>query len=98
MSDLNIYQKLALIRKQVEVMQKDTKAYGFNYIKEETLWAPISTFMEEYGLSLIPSIVPGTMSVTPHTYKKTKSTKQGAIYEENVNEAFVGFELSLIHI
>ena len=37
MSDLNIYQKLALIRKQVEVMQKDTKAYGFNYIKEETL-------------------------------------------------------------
>ncbi len=94
MSDLNIYQKLALIRKQVEVMQKDTKAYGFNYIKEETLWAPISTFMEEYGLSLIPSIVPGTMSVTPHTYKKTKSTKQGAIYEENVNEAFVGFEMT----
>lgn len=98
MKELNIYQKLALIRKQVEVMQKDEKAYGFNYIKEETLLAPISTFMEEYGLSLIPSIVPGTLAVAPHTYKKTKSTKQGAIYEENVNEAFVSCEMKFTWI
>lgn len=89
MSDLNIYQKLALIRKQVEIMQKDSRAYGYNYVKEEAILAKVTVFMEEYALSLIPSTVHGAMHVLPYTYKKTKSTKQGAIYEENVNENLV---------
>lgn len=94
MSDLNIYQKLALIREQVEIMQKDAKAYGYNYVKIEDFWAKITVFMKEYKLSLIPNIVPGTLKLEPHTYKKTKSTKQGAIYEENVNENFVSCEMT----
>lgn len=89
MSDLNIYQKLAKIRKQVEIMKKDARAYGYNYVKEEDILAKVTAFMEEYGLALTPAIVPGTMVVNPYTYKKTKSTKQGAIYEENVNENLV---------
>lgn len=89
MSDLNIYQKLAKIRKQVEIIKKDTRAYGYNYVKEEDILAKVTAFMEEYGLALTPAIVPGTMVVNPYTYKKTKSTKQGAIYEENVNENLV---------
>lgn len=89
MSDLNIYQKLALIRKQVEIIQKDSRAYGYNYVKEEDILAKVTVFMEEYGLSLIPSTVHGAMNVLPYTYKKTKSTKQGVIYEENVNENLV---------
>ena len=36
---MNIYQKLAKIRKQVEIMKKDTKAYGYNYTKEESILA-----------------------------------------------------------
>ena len=89
MSDLNIYQKLAKIRKQVEIMKKDARAYGYNYVKEEDILAKVTAFMEEYSLALTPAIVPGTMKVNPYTYKKTKSTKQGAIYEENVNENLV---------
>ena len=89
MSDLNIYQKLANIRKQVEIMKKDARAYGYNYVKEEDILAKVTVFMEEYNLSLIPSTVHGAMHVEPYTYKKTKSTKQGAIYEENVNECLV---------
>ena len=89
MSDLNIYQKLAKIRKQVEIMKKDARAYGYNYVKEEDILAKVTAFMEEYGLALTPAIVPGTIVVNPYTYKKTKSTKQGAIYEENVNENLV---------
>ena len=89
MSDLNIHQKLANIRKQVEVMKKDAKAYGYNYVKEEDILAKLTVFMDEYGLSLTPSVVPGTLNVMPYTYKKTKSTKQGAIYEENVNENLI---------
>ena len=63
MSDLNIYQKLAKIRKQVEIMKKDARAYGYNYVKEEDILAKVTAFMEEYGLALTPAIVPGTMVV-----------------------------------
>lgn len=86
---LNIYQKLAKIRKQVEIMKKDTKAYGYYYTKEEDILAKITVFMEKYNLSLIPGIVPGTTVVSPYTYKKTKVTNKGDIYEENVNEVLV---------
>jgi len=86
---LNIYQKLAKIRKQVEVMKKDTKAYGYNYVKEEDILAKITAFMEKYDLSLIPGIVPGSTVVAPYNAKKTKVTKDGEIYEENVNEVLV---------
>ena len=85
----NIYQKLAKIRKQVEVMKRDTKAYGYSYTKEESILAKITVFMERYNLSLIPGIVPGTTSVNPYSYKKTKTTAKGDIYEENVNEVLV---------
>jgi len=87
--DLNIYQKLAKIRKQVEVMKRDTKAYGYSYTKEESILAKITVFMEKFNLSLIPGIVPGTTVVTPYNYKKTKTTQKGDIYEENVNEVLV---------
>lgn len=86
---MNIYQKLAKIRKQVEIMKKDTKAYGYNYTKEESILAKITVFMEKYNLSLIPGIVPGTTTVIPYPYKKTKTTAKGEIYEENVNEVLV---------
>jgi len=89
MAELNIYQKLAKIRKQVEIMKKDTKAYGYYYTKEEDILAKITVFMEKYNLSLIPGIVPGTTVVSPYTYKKTKVTNKGDIYEENVNEVLV---------
>lgn len=70
-------------------MKKDTKAYGYMYTKEEDILAKITVFMEKYNLSLIPNIVPGTTVVSPYTYKKTKSTNKGEIYEENVNEIIV---------
>lgn len=86
---LNIYQKLAKIRKSVEVMKRDTKAYGYSYTKEESILAKITVYMDKLNLSLIPGILPGTTTVTPYTYKKTKSTQKGDIYEEMVNEVLV---------
>lgn len=91
--ELNIYQKLAKIRKQVEVMRKDTKAYGYNYVKEEDILAKITAFMERYDLSLVPTIVPGSTEVNPYSYKKTKTTQKGDIYEENVNEVLVSADM-----
>jgi hypothetical protein len=91
---MNIYQKLAKIRKQVEVMKRDTKAYNFSYTKEESILAKLTVFMDKYGLSLIPGIVPGTMAVNPHSYGKTRTTKGGDIYEERVNEVIVSADMT----
>lgn len=87
--ELNIYQKLAKIKKPVEVLKKNRKGYGYNYVDEEVILSKITGLMEKYGVSLIPSIVPSSTQVTPYQYTKTKATKDGKVYEENVNEIIV---------
>lgn len=91
--NLNIYQKLAKIRKQVEVIQRNKKGYGYTYVSEDEILAKISGFMDKYALSLIPSIVHNSSIVSPYSTKKTKSTNKGEIYEENVNEVLVSADM-----
>ncbi len=86
---LNIYQKLAKIRKQVEVMQRTKSGYGYKYVPEDEILAKISVFMDKYDISLIPGIVGETIEVEPYSYTKTKSTKDGKVYEEQCNEVLV---------
>lgn len=86
---LNLYQKLAKIRKQVEVVQKNKSGYGYKYVTDDELLAKITVGMDKYGVSLVPSIVPGTLRAEPYTYKKTKKEKvDGKLvpFEETVNE------------
>ena len=90
---LNIYQKLAKIRKQVEVIQKNKSGYGYKYVSEDESLAKISAFMDKYSLSLIPSVVSNSGTVSPYNTKKTRSTKDGQIYEENVNEVLVSADM-----
>lgn len=91
---MNLYQKLAKIRKQVEVIQKNKSGYGYKYVTEDEILAKITVFMDRYHISLVPSVVPGTANVVPYTYKKTKSTKSGEIYEEINNEILVSADMS----
>lgn len=86
---LNIYQKLAKIRKPVEVLKKNKSGYGYKYVNEELILAKITGLMEKYDVSLIPSVIKGSTVVSPWSYKKTKSTKDGKVYEEAVNEIIV---------
>lgn len=90
---LNIYQKLAKIRKQVEVIQKNKSGYGYKYVSEDEILAKISAFMDKYSLSLIPSVVSNSGTVSPYNTKKTRSTQDGQIYEENVNEVLVSADM-----
>lgn len=87
---LTLHQKLAKIRKQVEVVQKNKSGYGYKYVTDDELLAKITGAMDKLGVSLIPNIVPGTLVVSPYTYTKTKKEKQkdGTYlpYEEIVNE------------
>lgn len=91
---LNIYQKLAKIRKQVEVIRKNKSGYGYKYVSDDEILAKISVFMDKYGLSLVPNIRQGTTNVSPYTYKKTKSTKSGELYEEINNEVLVSADMT----
>lgn len=86
---INIYQKLAKIRKPVEVLVKNKQAYNYSYVTEDEILAKITGLMGKYGVSLIPNIVPGTTSVTPYSYIKTKTTRDGKILEQRVNEIIV---------
>lgn len=98
---LNLYQKLAKIRKQVEVIQKNKAGYGYKYVTDDELLAKISAFMDKYGVSLIPHIVPGTLTAEPYTYQKTKKekTKDGmATFNETVNEIMVHGDMKYVWV
>ena len=94
---LNLYQKLAKIRKQVEVVQKNKSGYGYKYVTDDELLAKITVGMDKYGVSLVPNIVPGTLRVAPYTYKKTKRDKNGS-YEETVNEFTAVCDMSYVWV
>lgn len=85
---LNLYQKLAKIRKRVEVMQKDKSGYSYRYVSDAELLAKITGAMENNNVSLIPFVVPGTFHVEPYTYIKTKKG-----VEETVNELLVNADM-----
>ena len=86
---LNLLQKLAKIRKVVEVLQKDKQGYGYRYVTEEQILSKITGNMDKLGVSLVPGIVPGTTVMEPYHYEKTKATKDGKIYQESVNEILI---------
>lgn len=93
---LNIYQKLAKIRKPVEVIKKNRRGYGYTYVDEEEILSKITGSMTKYGVSLVPSITHNTGRVEPYHYVKTKTTKDGKTYEEHVNEVMVSAEMDWI--
>lgn len=94
---LNLYQKLAKIRRLVEVVQKNKSGYGYKYVTDDELLAKITVGMDKYGVSLVPNIVPGSLKVEPYTYKKTKRDKNGS-YEETVNEFTAVCDMSYVWV
>lgn len=91
---LNIYQKLAKIRKQVEVIEKNKAGFNYKYVSEDEILAKITVFMDKYGLTLIPNITQGSMKHEQYHYLKTKfdrATKQQ--YDEHNNEIIVSADM-----
>lgn len=86
---LNIYQKLAKIRKQTEVIQKNKSGYGYKYVSIEEILSHVTAGMNKYGVSLIPRHEPGA-TVETYTYSKIKVAKGGTErYEEPITEFLV---------
>ena len=93
MAELNLYQKLAKIRKPVEVLAKNKQGYGYKYVTEDAILEKITGLMSKLGVSLIPGICSGMTTVTPYQYTKTKTAKNGDQIIENVNEILVQGEM-----
>lgn len=92
--ELNIYQKLAKIRKNVEVIKKNKDGYNYTYVSEDEILAKISVWMDKLDLSLIPGVVGETMMVSPYHYVKTKATRDGKTFDQQVNEIIVNADMT----
>lgn len=83
---LNLYQKLAKIRKIADVVQKSKRGYNYNYSDITEILAKVKGGEEEYGVSLIPSIVAGTAKTTPNSTTTPMFDKTGKSYQKVTNE------------
>lgn len=86
---LNLIQKLAKIRAMSDVVSKEKSGYNYKYADITTILANITSGMKRYGVSLIPSIVPGTASIEQNVIVNTKSDKTGKPYDKTATEMLV---------
>ena len=86
---LNLVQKLAKIRAMSDVVTKEKRGYNYTYADITTILANITSGMKKYGVSLIPSIVPGTTCVEQNLVVNTKFDKTGKPYEQKATEMLV---------
>ena len=86
---LNLVQKLAKIRAMSDVVSKEKSGYNYKYADITTILANITSGMKRYGVSLIPSIVPGTASIEQNVVVNTKFDKTGKPYDQKATEMLV---------
>ena len=83
---LNLYQKLAKIRDIADVAVKDKKGFNYSYADITQILAKVKAGMKKYGISLIPTITPGTSQISQVVTVNTKFTKTGDAYEQKSSE------------
>lgn len=87
--NLNLYQKLAEIKKSVEVLQKTKSGHGYKYVPEDEILAIVNLGMRRQRISLVPKIIPNTLKTSPYHYTSTKAMPDGTLYEKHNNEVIV---------
>ena len=90
---LKIQEKLEQISQLVDVMQKDTKAFNFSYVNEESILEKLTVGLRQQRLELYPIIVPGTAKITEQLYDKKKYNKNGDPIVETIHETVVSAEM-----
>lgn len=84
--NLSLIKKLAKIRNISDVAQKNKQGYGYTYTDITEILANVTAGMKRYGVSLLPSIVPGTSKIEQVTTVNTKTDKQGRTYDKKDTE------------
>lgn len=92
-SSMNLYQKLSEVQAAVDIIQKDASGYGYRYVSEAEILPKINAAIREYGVTLYPTIVHGSVDVHPYQY--TKISKKG---EETVNEHFASANMVYVWV
>lgn len=82
----NIYQKLSKIRAISDVAKKNKKGFNYTYTDVTEILANVTAGMKKYGVSLIPSIVPGTGTVSQNVISNTKIDKTGKSFDQKTTE------------
>lgn len=95
---LNLYQKLAKLRKMTEVVQKNRRGFNYKYTSVDEILARVTAGMAKYAISLVPKFHPGSESISPYHYEKTKVDKSGAPYVEHNNEIIVHSSMSYVWV
>ena len=94
MEHKNIHQKLQEVRQNVLAMREDAQGYGYSYVSEENILSHITGVMQRVGISLIPSVVPGSWGFHPHIYEKAKKDKAGNVTSDTVCEFLFQAEMT----
>jgi hypothetical protein len=92
-ASLNLYQKLAKIRGIADVVKKGMKGYNYSYTDITEILAKVTAGMNKYGVSLIPSVVPGTASVQQVVTENTKFKKTGEEYISRTCEMMMSADM-----
>lgn len=71
--ELNLYQKIADVKANIDGFTKDTKGYNFSYVSGSQILHRIRTKMIEHNLLLVPST--SNEKWTTHTYKNKKGNE-----------------------
>ena len=84
--NLNLVQKLAKIRAMSDAVVKSKRGYNYSYEDITEILANVTSGMKRYGVTLIPTIIPGTSEVSQNVVRKTKVDKAGKPYESVTTE------------
>lgn len=93
---LNIYQKLAKIRKIADVAKKTKAGYGYKYADLEEILPKVKAGMEKYGISLLPNII--NSNAEQATLVNTKTDKQGKQYDQTSTEFVIRNDMSFVWV
>jgi len=85
-NDLNLYQKLAKVRAICDVAKKDKRGYNYTYTDILEILSKVTAGMKKYGVSLIPSITPGTSEISQNVITSVKYSKTGDRLESVATE------------
>lgn len=91
---LNLVQKLAKIRSISGAVAKNKQGYNYSYAEITQILAKVTAGMKNYGVSLIPGIVPGTTVVDQKTIVTTKTDKVGKHFDQTTTEFLVNAEMT----
>lgn len=90
---LNLYQKLAKIRKLVDVIKKEKSGFKYKYSDINEILAKVKGGMEKEGVFLEPEVVPGTSHVTVNTFTTKKVDSSGSPYDVSTFEYLFDAEM-----